>query len=459
MARRWRVVLAVACLGAAAALLSSQASHVMGAAPGGDKPTPMVYRARVQGVINPFSAQYLERAIRETEREGAAALVLELDTPGGLDTAMRSMIKAMLNSHAPVIVYVSPSGARAASAGMFITIAAHVAAMAPGTNIGAAHPVSLSGGGEGDATVAKKVTEDAAATARAIAAHRARNVQWAEAAVVDSVSITETEAKEKNVIDIIARDLPDLLAQADGRRVTTPAGETVLRLKGAQVKDVPMAFIENLLHLIAEPNIAYILLSLGTIGLIVELYHSGAIFPGVTGAICLLLGFASLGTLPVGWAGVGLLVLAVALLLAELHAPGFGAFGVGSLIAFIVGSLLLFVPITPASPAAPRVGVSLWLVGTMTVLFAGTLVLVGQRVWAAQRLAVRTGSEALIGNMAEVVSGLGPRGTVRIRGEVWSARTEGEIVEAGTPVVVDRVEGVVLVVRPIATEGPEAQPS
>ena len=452
MRHRHRSLLAVAYAGAAVAFLLSHGICVAGATPREPEPTPIIYRARVEGVINPFSARYLERAIRETEREGAAALVLELDTPGGLDTAMRAMMKAMLNSHAPVIVYVSPSGARAASAGMFITLAAHVAAMAPGTNIGAAYPVSLTGSKEGDNTVAKKVTEDAAATARAIAAHRERNVEWAEAAVRESVSITEREAKEKGVIDIVARDLQDLLEQADGRKVVSPAGETILRLKGGQVKDVPMSFIESLLHLVAEPNIAYLLLSLGTLGLMMELYHPGAIFPGVTGAICLLLGFASLGTLPVGWAGVGLLVLAVALLLAELHAPGFGAFGVGALIAFILGSLLLFVPVTPASPAAPRVGVSLWLVGTMTVLFAGTLMLVGQRVWAAQRLAPRTGRGALVGKRGEVVSRLEPQGTVRIGGEAWSARSERGTVEAGTSVLVERVDGVVLVVRPPGEE-------
>jgi membrane-bound serine protease (ClpP class) len=223
-------------------------------------------------------------------------------------------------------------------------------------------------------------------------------------------------------------------------------------LKGGQVKDVPMSFIESLLQIIAEPNIAYVLLSLGTLGLMMELYHPGSIFPGVTGAICLLLGFASLGTLPVGWAGVGLLVLAVALLLAELHAPGFGAFGVGALIAFILGSLLMFVPVTPASPAAPRVGVSLWLIGTMAVLFGGTLLLVGQRVWAAQRLAIRTGSGALVGRTAEVVSRLEPRGTVRIGGEAWSARSDGGTVEAGTSVLVERVDGIVLVVRPPGEE-------
>ncbi len=457
MHRPQSFVLAATRLGAAAAFFLFQTPGVVRAAPGEPAPTPVVHRARVEGVINPFSARYLERAIRETERQGAAALVLELDTPGGLDSAMRAMIKAMLNSHAPVIVYVSPSGARAASAGMFITLAAHVAAMAPGTNIGAAHPVSLTGGGGAEA-VAEKVTEDAAATARAIAAHRKRNVTWAEAAVRESVSITEAEAKEKGVIDIIAGDLGDLLQQADGRRTITPAGETVLRLKGAQVREVPMGFVERLLQTLAEPNIAYILLTLGTIGLIVELYHPGGLFPGITGAICLLLGFAALGTLPVGWAGVGLLVLAVALLLAELHAPGFGAFGAGSLIAFLLGSLLLFVPVTPPSPAAPAVGVSPWLVGSMTVLFGGMLLLVGQRVWSAQRLAARTGPEALVGAMAEVVSPLAPQGTVRIRGEVWSARTEGESIEAGAPVRVERTEGIVLLVRRIAAEESDTQP-
>jgi membrane-bound serine protease (ClpP class) len=428
-------------LGAVVALLGPQQE------PAGAQARPVVYRARVDGVINPFSARYLERAIRETERAGAAALVLELDTPGGLDSAMRDMIQAELNSHAPVIVYVAPSGARAASAGMFVTLAAHLAAMAPGTAIGAAHPVSLSGGGEGEVMEAK-VTEDAAAMARAIATHRERNVSWAEAAVRESVSITAEEAKEKGVIEIIAGDLGDLLAQADGRVVTTPAGETTLRLKEADVQDIPMGFVEQLLHLIADPNIAYILLTIGTLGLIVELYNPGALFPGVTGAICLLLGFAALGTLPVGWAGIGLLVLAVALLLAELHAPGFGVFGIGALMAFLIGSLLLFVPLTPPSPAAPVVRVSPWLVFGMTALFAAVILLVGQRVWAAQRLLIQTGSEALIGVAGEVVASLKPAGTVRVRGEVWSARSKEGTIAGGERVKIDHVDGVVLVVRP-----------
>ncbi len=440
MRARIRRLLLLAYLGAVALALVAPAAFS-----GADKPPPLVYRARIEGVINPFSASYLERAIRETERDGAAALLLILDTPGGLDSAMRTMIKAMLNSHAPVIVYVSPAGSRAASAGMFITLAGHLAAMAPGTAIGAAHPVSLTGGEEGG-VVPTKIVEDAAAMARTIAAHRDRNVEWAEAAVRQSVSITETEALEARVIDIIAESVQDLLAQAHGRTVTTPAGETVLRLEGARIEEVPMAFVERVLHLIADPNIAYILLTIGTLGLIVELYNPGGLFPGIAGAISLLLGFAALGALPIGWAGAGLLVLAVALLLAELSAPGFGAFGVGAIIAFLLGSLLLFVPVTPPSPAAPAVGVNRWLIGAMTALFAGALLLVGQRVWSAQRLKPQTGPEALQGALGQAASRLAPEGTVRIRGEVWSARTEGGPIEAGEAIRVERAEGVILIV-------------
>jgi membrane-bound serine protease (ClpP class) len=413
---------------------------------------PVVYRARIEGVINPFSARYLQRAVRETERAGAAALIVELDTPGGLDTAMRSMIQAELNSHAPVIVYVAPSGARAASAGMFITLAAHLAAMAPGTAIGAAHPVSLTGGGKSDETMAAKVTEDAAAMARSIAEHRERNVAWAEASVRDSVSITATEAKEEGVIEIIASDVSDLLAQADGRTVATPAGETVLRVADARVEDISMAFVERLLHLIADPNIAYIFLTIGTLGLIVELYNPGALFPGIAGAICLLLGFAALGTLPVGWAGAGLLALAVVLLIAELHAPGFGAFGTGALVAFLAGSLLLFVPVTPPGLGAPTVAVSRWLIVAMTVLFGGIILLVGQRVWAAQRLRVETGAEALIGDEGVVLTALDPDGTVQIHSEVWSALSESGTLPPGTAVKVARLKGVTVFVRPTAAE-------
>jgi membrane-bound serine protease (ClpP class) len=413
---------------------------------------PVVYRARIEGVINPFSARYLQRAVRETERSGAAALVVELDTPGGLDTAMRSMIQAELNSHAPVIVYVAPSGARAASAGMFITLAAHLAAMAPGTAIGAAHPVSLTGGGKSDEVMEAKVTEDAAAMARSIAEHRERNVGWAEASVRDSVSITATEAKEEGVVEIIASDVADVLAQADGRTVVTPAGETVLRVAGARVEDISMAFVEQLLHLIADPNIAYIFLTIGTLGLIVELYNPSALFPGIAGAICLLLGFAALGTLPVGWAGAGLLALAVALLVAELHAPGFGAFGTGALVAFLAGSLLLFVPVTPPGLGAPTVAVSRWLIGAMTALFGGVILFVGQRVWAAQRLRPQTGAEALVGGEGVALTALDPEGTVQVRGEAWSARSDSGTIAAGTTVKVERVDGVIVIVRPVQSD-------
>jgi len=436
---------------AAAALLSLPGGGLAGAAQRAE-PARTVYRARIDGVINPFSARYLQRAIRETEQAGGAALVLELDTPGGLDTAMRDMIQAEMNSHAPVIVYVSPSGARAASAGMFVTLASHLAAMAPGTAIGAASPVSLTGGGGEGETLKRKVTEDAAAMARSIAEKRGRNVEWAEAAVRDAVSLTETEAKKKGVIEIISSDLDDLLEQADGMVVKTPAGETILKVAGAPVAELPMSFLEKLLQIIADPNIAYILLTVGTLGVIVELYNPGALFPGVAGVICLLFGLAAMGTLPVGYAGAALLVLAVGLLLAELHAPGFGVFGVGALIAFLAGSLLLFVPVTPPSPAAPVVSVSPWLIGSMTVLFFGVLLLVAQRVWAVHGLKPWSGAESLIGVPAQVVSAIAPEGTVRIQGEVWSARSTAGPIEAGAKVRVLRTEGVVVVVEPAAEE-------
>jgi membrane-bound serine protease (ClpP class) len=447
-------LLGAACLAAGLVLSSEDAAFALGL-----PERPVVYLARIDGVINPFGARYLERAIRETENAGAAALVFELDTPGGLDSAMRAMIRAELNSHVPILVYVSPSGARAASAGMFVTLAAHIAAMAPGTEIGAATPVSLTGGGEETKALEKKALEDAAATARSIARQRGRNAAWPEAAVRRAVSITAEEAKEKGVIDLIARDLPDLLDQAHGRRVKTPSGEIALQLKGARLANLPMGFIERLLHVIAEPNIAYLLLTLGTLGLIVELYHPGSIFPGVVGAISILLGFAALGMLPVGYAGIALLVLAVALLLAEIHAPGFGVFGVGAIIAFAAGSLLLFIPVTPPSPAAPVVHVSLWLIGAMTAVFGGTLLLIAQRVWSVHRITPQTGQEALIGAIAEVVSRLAPEGTVRIRGEVWSARTGANPVEAGARARVTRVDGVVLLVEPAPPDAGAESPS
>jgi len=281
----------------------------------------------VKGTINPALVGYIERGIERAEEENAAVCIIQLDTPGGLDTAMRDIVQDIVNAKVPVVVYVSPSGARSASAGVFITMAAHVAAMAPNTAIGAAHPVAM--GSEGEQAMSEameeKVVNDAAAYIRSIASAHGRNMEWAEKAVRESVSATEEEALELNVIDMVAADLDDLITQLDGRQVTMLDGNVVtIHTEGATTEHIPMSIIEDFLYAISDPNIAYLLLSLAMLGILVEITNPGLIFPGVVGAISLLLAFYSLGVLPVNWAGVLLIVLAFGLFVAEVFTTTFG---------------------------------------------------------------------------------------------------------------------------------------
>ncbi|HZR45446.1 MAG TPA: ATP-dependent Clp protease proteolytic subunit, partial [Candidatus Manganitrophaceae bacterium] len=261
------------------------------------------------GIINPVSSELFTTAIAQAEQAGAEALVFQIDTPGGLDTSMRDIIKAMIASEVPIVVYVAPSGSRAASAGVFITLAAHLAAMAPGTNIGAAHPVAM-GGGQMDEEMKKKVENDAAAYIRSLAERRGRNAAWAEKAVRESVSITEQEAVKLNIVDFVANDLPDLIKKIDGRTVTTARGKRLLSTAGAEVVKNPIGFRLRVLKTISDPNVAYILMLVGVTGLIAELYSPGAVLPGVVGAISLILAFYAFQTLPINYAGLLLILLA-----------------------------------------------------------------------------------------------------------------------------------------------------
>jgi membrane-bound serine protease (ClpP class) len=410
-----------------------------------------VHVIEIKGVINPLTARYLERALAEAEQAGAGALIVRLDSPGGLDTAMREMTQAMLSSRVPVIVYVAPSGARAASAGMFLTIASHVAAMAPGTNIGAASPVSL--GGELDSVAYEKAVQDAAATARTLALQRGRSAAVAEKTVLDSVSLTSDEALEQGLIEIIAPDMTDLLRQLDGREVTTAAGSVTLNTEDAAVKDTPMNFAEQLLHVITDPNIAYLLLTLGLYALLIEFQAPGFGLPGAVGVIALVLAFVAFGSLPLNWAGIGLIVLGVILFIVEAASPGLGATGIAGLIFFALGSLMLYQPIGPASPIMPTVTVNPWLVAGVTV---GTGVLffwaVGNALKAQRAPAVSDVSQRLIGTIGEVTTEIAPYGTVQVGSELWSAVAEGEeLIGAGERVEVIAVEGLVLKVRRITS--------
>ena len=386
---------------------------------------------------------YVERGIQEAEDNGARALIIQLDTPGGLDTAMRDIVKLMVNAYVPVVVYVSPSGSRAASAGVFITMAAHVAAMAPNTAIGAAHPVSIGESGEQamSDTMEEKVVNDAAAYIRSIAQAHGRNMEWAEKAVRESVSATEREALELNVIDMIAPDLPTLVAQLDGRQVTLINGQVVtLHTADAAIVDVTMTAIENFLYTIADPNIAYLLLSIATLGIMAEIFNPGLIFPGIVGGISLLLAFYSLGVLPVNYAGILLIVLAIGLFIGEVLSTTFGIFTAGGVVSLVAGSLMLFKGASPEFQIDPR------LIAIVCIVITGGLTFIIQRTISVHRKQAYTGREELIGKTAVVKVALNPEGTVFYKGERWTAISERGEIKAGEEVVIKSVDGLVLYV-------------
>lgn len=403
--------------------------------------TPHVDVLTIKGAINPVLIDYVKRGIEQAEDGGAQALIIQLDTPGGLDTAMRDIIQLMVNSRVPVVVYVAPSGARAASAGVFITIAAHVAVMAPNTAIGAAHPVAMGEEGEAgmSATMEEKVVNDAAAYIRSLAEAHGRNLEWAENAVRESVSATEREALDLNVIDMIAPDLPTLVAQLDGRQITLLNNQVVtLQTQNAVINDVPMRTIESFLYAIAEPNIAYLLLSIATLGIMAEIFNPGLIFPGVVGGISLLLAFYALGMLPVNYAGILLIVLAIGLFIGEVLTTTFGIFTAGGVVALVIGSLILF------QGASPVFRIDPWLIATMTIIIAGTLSFIIQRAITAHRRQAKTGREELIGKTASVKVALNPEGTVFFKGERWTAISENGEIKPGEDVIINRVDGLVL---------------
>jgi membrane-bound serine protease (ClpP class) len=399
----------------------------------------------VKGVIDPLVAQYVARGIQLAQQDGAQCLVIQLDTPGGSDSAMRDIVQSILNSPLPVVVYVSPAGARAGSAGVFITIAANIAAMAPGTNIGAAHPVAITG--EITGTMNEKVTNDAAAYARALAERRGRNADWAEEAVRESVSITADEAVASHVVDLIANDLPDLLTKIDGETVSTASGERQLATRDAEIRQVSMSLPQRILHAIVDPNIAYLLFIAGIIGLAAEFFHPGAILPGVTGAICMILALVAFGNLPVNWGGVALIILAVVLFILDIKVAGY-ALSVGGIVAFILGSLMIFSPFGPSSPVMPRLTVSWPLVAVMTASIAGFFIFALSAGIRAQRTRVTSGIQAMVGATGVATSDLDPQGTVQVKSELWTAVADGgEAIRKGEQVTVVAAEGVRLRVR------------
>ncbi|MCZ7625458.1 MAG: serine protease [Candidatus Methylomirabilota bacterium] len=402
------------------------------------EPAPRpVLAIQIEGVISPSTADYIIRAIKQADREVAQALIIELDTPGGLDLSMRSIIKEMLAAERPIIVYVSPKGARAASAGAFITLAAHVAAMAPGTNIGAAHPVNM--GGPMDKEMTKKVTNDAAAYIRTIAEQRGRNVQWAEDAVRKSVSATEKEALTLKIIDLVADRLDDLLVALDGREVTTAGGTVILHTKGVEVSRIDMSLRDKILKVISDPTIAYMLLMLGLAGLYFELSTPGAILPGVLGGICLILAFYAFQTLPINYAGLLLILLAIILFIAEIKVTSYGMLAVGGIIAMILGSMMLI-----KSPA-PFMRISLPAIILTTGATAAFFLFIVAMALRAQHQQTTTGAEGLIGQIGTVRTPLKPEGSILVGGELWSARCE-EGAEPGDKVRIRTLKGLLLFV-------------
>lgn len=416
------------------------------AAPGG------VVLLEVDGLINPISARYVAREV--AGHPDAALIVLRLDTPGGLDGAMRDMVQALLASPVPVAVHVAPPGARAASAGLFVTLAAHVAAMAPDTAIGAAHPVQL--GGQADAVLTAKVTHDAAALARSLAETRGRDAAWAERAVRESLSLTAREAAARGVVDLVAADLDELLRALDGRLVRmssgpAAAGPARLDLAGAEVLEVGMPLGERVLDRLADPSIAFLLLSLGALGVLAELFNPGALLPGVLGLIALLLGFVALGNLPVGGAGLLLLGLGLVLVVGEAFTPGLGVLALGGGLSLLLGALLLYRPLGVPSPAWPDLRPSPWVVGLGLGALGTFVVVVARAAVEARRAPVTTGVEALLGRRGLVAVDLAPRGVVRVDLEPWNAlAVDGGPIRAGEAVVVVEVQGVTLkVVRAV----------
>ncbi len=392
----------------------------------------------IEGIVNPVMAEFISKSIDSSVENNDNLLVIELDTPGGLDTSMRSIVKKIIASEVPVVVYVAPSGARAASAGVFITLAAHIAAMAPGTNIGAAHPVGV--GGKMDETMAEKAVNDAAAYIKSLAEKRNRNAEWAENAVRESVSITEKEALESNVIDFISPDLKSLLDSIDQKTVEISTGKQKITTKGMKIKRREMNFRDKILNIISDPNIAYLLMLAGIYGIFFELTNPGAIFPGVFGVLSLILALYSFQTLPVNYAGLMLIILAIVLFILEIKVASYGLLTIGGIISMIIGSLMLF------ESAMPFFKLSLTVILPavfLTALFFGLTIYL---VLKAYRRKPSTGVEELIGLEGEARSDIHQKGQVFVHGELWKAWSD-EPVSKGDKITVEEVKNLKLKVR------------
>lgn len=412
-----------------------------------------IWVLELDGVINPVAVSYISENIQEGEKAAIECLILKMDTPGGLMTSMRDIIKDILNAEFPVVVYISPRGAQSASAGVFITVAAHFAAMAPGTNIGAAHPVNIGGGGSpfgGEKpdslqtkTMMEKITNDAVAQIRSLAHERGRNEEWVEEAVRKSVSVTENEALELGIIDLIAANETELIEYLDGKTAKLPSGEKVLSTHNARIVKRPLGFHRKILNAISDTNVAYLLLILGFYGLFFEIRSPGAIFPGVLGGIFLILAFFAFQVLPINYAGLALIVVAIILFILEISITSYGLLTIGGIISMILGSMMLF-DVTGVPRELYSVSLSVIIpVVIFTILF---FVIALSFAAKAHRNRPTTGLEGIVGEIGEALTEIGDSGSVEVHGEIWKASAP-ETIKKGTKIIVKSIDHMVLTVE------------
>ena len=408
-----------------------------------------IYSVYIKDGINPSTAEFIIQSIEQAEQDTAAAFLLKLNTPGGLLNSTREIVTRMLDARLPILVYVAPQGAHAGSAGVFITMAAHVAAMAPGTNIGAAHPVGM--GGQANAIMMEKGTNDAAAFIRSIAKKRGRNVTWAEDAVRISAAVSAQEALDLNVIDWIAASEAELLQKVDGQTVQLNNRQEILQTAGAEVVMLEPGFFQQVLSKLSDPNVAYILMMIGFYGLLFELFSPGAIFPGIAGVICLILAFYSMSAMPVNYAGVGLIVFGMILFLLEIKVVSHGILAIGGIVSVILGSMILF----RESPLNDYISLSWSVIIAVSLVSAGFFTLLVMLGLRAQKSKPFSGQSALIGQIAVALNDLNDRGQVRVQGETWGAVSMGGEIKKDEKVVIQEIKGLTLYVAAME----EATPS